>query len=593
MRSCIVVLFIAAGVNLARGAAAPSPFAVRGTLPWHNFLSGPTAWNEADYRAYLDAMQSAGLNYLALHCYTGGAERYATYVEPLIKIQYRNVVPEAGFDTSLTAHWGYRPLAVADFAFDTGQLFKLSPGARGFGADCAVLSQTREQRYACAQSLLRRVIRLAHARGIQVGLGFEFGIHPPEFSSIVPPDSWVRGAMLPDPTHPASIEILRATLDNLLEAYPELDWIWLWLHEHTMYVGKAQMGERFRQLMERSGPHFAGAGEAAAFTGVWSLAYIQLAHDYLGKRAPKLRLAISGWGGGAQLPDLLRGLDRALPKHIVFTCLNPDQGWSPQPAVLAEIAQHRQVWAIPWLEGDAQLWHLQPRASLLREQVRLAQQQGLRGVLAIHWRTAEARANFAAFARFAQDPAGAPTVEEFYRADCEARQGKEAASLLAPLLARLDAEQLAGAPSPEYFPYDPHWGRLKPEQRPRLQEVLRALDQATASTSDKTHRANLDWLRSKLQFTLLLDEVSRALEPAYQLKERWLRGEVEATGAAAAAESARQALQRAPVEALFRTYARQARSRGELGVLSSLNQKLWLQYKELQQFLAGLEAKGR
>jgi len=136
MRSCIAVLFIAASVNVAC-AAAPSPFAIRGTLPWHNFLSGPTAWNEADYRAYLDAMQAAGLNYLALHCYTGGTERYATYVEPLIKIQYRNVAPEAGFDTSLTARWGYRPLAVADFAFHTAKLFELPPGARGFGADCA------------------------------------------------------------------------------------------------------------------------------------------------------------------------------------------------------------------------------------------------------------------------------------------------------------------------------------------------------------------------------------------------------------------------------------------------------------------------
>ena len=35
-----------------------SPFRIRGTLPWHNFLSGPTAWNEEDYVRYLDRMQA-------------------------------------------------------------------------------------------------------------------------------------------------------------------------------------------------------------------------------------------------------------------------------------------------------------------------------------------------------------------------------------------------------------------------------------------------------------------------------------------------------------------------------------------------------
>ena len=47
-------------------------------------------------------------------CYTGGAERDAPYVEPIIRLKYRAVLPEAGFDTSLTVRWAYRPLAVKD-----------------------------------------------------------------------------------------------------------------------------------------------------------------------------------------------------------------------------------------------------------------------------------------------------------------------------------------------------------------------------------------------------------------------------------------------------------------------------------------------
>lgn len=44
------------GMLLSGRAAgfAAEPFEIRGVLPWHNFLCGPTAWNKADYEAYLD-----------------------------------------------------------------------------------------------------------------------------------------------------------------------------------------------------------------------------------------------------------------------------------------------------------------------------------------------------------------------------------------------------------------------------------------------------------------------------------------------------------------------------------------------------------
>lgn len=46
-----------------------------------------------------------------------------------------------------------------------------------------------------------------------------------------------------------------------------------------------------------------------------------------------------------------------------------------------------------------------------------------------------------------------------------------------------------------------------------------------------------------------------------------------------------QSLESAPLEEMFTTYASAVRSRGELGVLSSLNQRLWGEYLLLKQFL--------
>ena len=52
--------------------------------------------------------------------------------------------------------------------------------------------------------------------------------------------------------------------------------------------------------------------------------------------------------------------------------------------------------------------------------------------------------------------------------------------------------------------------------------------------------------------------------------------------------TAREALEHAPIRELFSVYASRVRSRGELGVLSSLNQKLYNEYTDLLRFIATL-----
>ena len=44
-------------------------------------------------------------------------------------------------------------------------------------------------------------------------------------------------------------------------------------------------------------------------------------------------------------------------------------------------------------------------------------------------------------------------------------------------------------------------------------------------------------------------------------------------------------LESAPVEEMIMTYASRVRSRGEMGILTSINQRLWTEYQELKSFL--------
>ena len=154
----------------------------------------------------------------------------------------------------------------------------------------------------------------------------------------------------------------------------------------------------------------------------------------------------------------------------------------------------------------------------------------------------------------------------------------------------MDREQWFNEPtSPEYFPYTPQWGRISPALETRLHDLAAKIQSHLERTANEMYKANLHWLKSNIKFTLLLDKVSRKIEAAYQLKENWYRGYREKDVLDIELEQALNELNEVPIEELFDTYKNRKLDKGELGFLSSLNQKLWLQFKELNEFLEKLE----
>lgn len=570
---------------------AQDRFNIRGVLPWHNFLSGPTSWNQEDYRTYLDECQRNGINFVGFHTYTGGGERYATYVEPMIKIEYKNIIPQAYLDHSLSARWGYLPLEVKDFAFDTSKAFTLPKGATAFGSDASITSRTTEEHYKNTQNLMRDVLVMAHERGIRMAMGFEFGVIPPEYFSLNVADDcfyWPgESNMVPNPKNQLAIDIHCAALDNLLQTYPDIDYIWMWLNEHSFMsvdTKKALKNRPFAKAFDEGKGFFKEAtDETAQFVGVWALEYMKLTYSYLQSKGSKAKLILGGWGGGHQLPSLLKGLDRALPQEIVFSCLNPDLGKSPQPEFLAEIAKNRTVWAVPWLEGDHQLWHFQPRVQMMREHVKLAEKQQLDGVVAIHWRTEEPRFNFKTFAHFASNKKSDLTVEQLYITYLTEEFGKEAARSLAPLLTKMDVEQIQwNVSSPEFYAFTPEWGVMDKNNIQLRQELITCIDKLLLKVKGG-QRTNLERFQAMFNFELLLHETNSAMKPAFQLRKKAAQG--EAIYQQSDYESVYRALLNAPIQKMFETYAKRINSRGELGVLSSLNQRVWREYKELKAYL--------
>lgn len=571
-----------------------SSFEIRGVLPWHNFLSGPTAWNAEDYKDYLDWCHELGVNLVIFHNYTGGGERYVNYVEPMIRIQYKNILPHAEFDHSGTSRWGYLPMKVEDFAYGTSELFELPDGAEYFGSDASVLPETNEERYEYAQTLMTQVLELAHEREMQMAMGFEFGVAPPEYASVRTGDTYWSGSgsLVYNPFDPDAIGILYATIDDLLETYDGLDQIWLWLNEHTMFgvdLDTALRNETMAEYYEEHSHYYEGEKitESMQFLGVWAQAYIFKAWEYIREQSPETKVVISGWGSREQLTPLLGGLHRALPEEITFSVLNPGQGEYSHPEVFREISRDREVYAIPWLEGDRSLWHLQPRVEKMRDHAKSAYEDELDGVIGIHWRTEEIRDNFDALFHYAMNPEDPLTTEEFYNIRYREIYGNAAAVRLAPVMARIERREVfRGISSPEYFAYRPSYGRLSEEQQQAKTNLIEIIDRCLEETSGEDQIANLKWLRANLEVALLLNEIGRRLEPAWNLRNDILTGQVTDTGEDRRRfTDARDEFEKAPVRELFETFATRVRSRGELGGLSSLNQRVWREVQLLDEFL--------
>ena len=559
-------------------------FAARGALPWFNFLSGPTAWDQEDWAVYVDNLARSRANMLGFHVYTGGLERYYPYVEPFVQVEADGVLPEAELDTTETARWGYRPLSTQRFAAGSSLLFSDAV----FGSEAAVPRGDLRSRYDRAQTLLAWVMKRAKSWGIKSFIGFEAGIVPPEVHSLVPGDARLPGGEL-DPFHPAAERIFHRTLAHIVATYPDLDALWLFQHEHVLFSRIAPTSHAaLEAYCRRHGDAFPELSEETRWKGPWLLAWLESAWRWKERHAPHLKIAVSGWGGGSQFPKLIPGLDRTLPKDVVLTTLIPGQGEGTLPPELERVTGRERI-AVPWWEGDAQLWHPQPRVQSLLEQQDDFAAHGVNGSIGLHWRTQDVEANAWAFFESCWERKDQPSLSaaQCYT-DYAARglglgQGTSrsielpasgasesgAAAEVGSMLLRAEKERwFRGAHSPVYFGYTSKWGRLEREQRSVIEGAVADLV-ALGKRASSPRSPAFDHLVHSLRFALHFDAWSKAIEDA------------EHALSSGDAQSAFQILSVAPARQALQSFAARVMTQGDRGALASVNQRVWQTHSNL------------
>jgi hypothetical protein len=331
-------------------------------------------------------------NTLGVHVYSTTNQ----WAEPFLSFDYAGAHYITYTDTTATPRWSYLPEPTSRYGMGAADFF----AGEVFGAEATTQARNTFEAQELAQKLWGEAFQYAKQLGIRTGVGFEPYQIPDEIYSATPPEARSVAAepKIPgpriDPESVAAKDILEARLANLLEAYPMVDYVWLWEDERMNWAsqkGKVPL----------------------------SITPFKQAYAFLKRHTPEKRLVISGWGGVVRH---FAEFHKALPEDIVFSSLSDDLGWDPVSEEYAKL-EGRERWPIPWLEDDPAMWLPQFHVARFVRDMDLAEQYGCQGLLGIHWRhrIMDADAGFQSayswdkeltpaqfFARFASAQARAP-----------------------------------------------------------------------------------------------------------------------------------------------------------------------------------------
>lgn len=534
-------------------------FATRGLLPWPDFLNCITVYNEEDFRAYFEAMLRMRFNTFGMHVYTGANQ----WAESYLSFEYAGAGHLSFLDSSASHRWGYLPERTSKFGMGGAQYFD----GEVFGSDATRLARDPWEHAERTRSLLRAGFEHAARLGIKTGIGFEPYQIPDEILRALPPEARTDQKSGPrfDIESRTARDMLEARLAQLLEAYPQVDYVWLWEDEDMNWESRK--------------------------TGIpLSVTPFRQAYDFLKRNAPGKRLVLAGWGGVARH---FEHLHTSLPGDVVFSCLNDSLGWDPVHESLGKL-EGRERWPIPWLEDDPSMWLPQLRTSRFELDMNRALQFGCQGLLGIHWRHRIVDPTAGFQARFSWDASLKPSA--YYAAYARTQAGGERAAKLGNILAEADrdgqflstnlGEKSDGHAVQHEFSGDYsegflYWNPYHPSDRimASQKQVAAALRSIADQAAGANERERLEYLTRHVELLTpyaeafnLAHRMDRILKDCAEMKKA---GHIEEAGDTVRNECVPLWLKLAPlVRRAMLDYQSIVATRNDLGQLASMHNKL-------------------
>jgi hypothetical protein len=459
-------------------------FKTRGLLPWPDFLNCITVYNREEHRAYLEAMLRMRFNTLGIHVYSGTNQ----WTESFLSFEYAGVGHLAYTDTTATNRWGYIPEKTSRYGMGAPDFF----AGEVFGSDATTKATSCWEDEKLAQQLWGEAFRYAKELGIRTGIGFEPYQIPDEIYRAAPPEAHyvsknpkVPGPRI-DPESVTARDILEARLGRLLEAYPTVDYVWLWEDEAMSWASQKEK------------VHL-------------SVTPFQQAYDFLKRHAPQKRLVVAGWGG---VVGHFAYFHQRLPEDVIFSSLNDNLGWDPVNEECGKLGD-RERWPVPWLEDDPAMWLPQFHVHRGVRDIDLAEKYGCQGVLGIHWRNHIMNADAGFQARYSWERSLKP--EEFFQAFAAVQAEAPRAQELGQILNKTDRDRLIlntftgkivnGHHQVQGFAGDygeafEFWEGYEPAEEVRVSQaqVAKQLRALTDQASSPAERERLDYITRYIEF---------------------------------------------------------------------------------------------
>jgi hypothetical protein len=536
-------------------------FGARGLVPWPDFLNCVTVYNREDWRAYLEATVRMRFNTLGVHVYSTANQ----WAESFLSFEYAGAGHIAYTDTTATNRWGYLPERTSRYGMGGADFF----ADEVFGAEATTQAHNTWEAGEYAQRLWGEAYQYAKQLGIRTGVGFEpyhipdeiFRAAPPE--AHMPVDDKTPGPRI-DPESVTAKDILEARLASLLEAYPMVDYVWLWEDEGMSWDSQ-----------KRKVP--------------LSVTPFKQAYNFLKRHAPEKRLVISGWGGVVRHFEQFH---KALPEDIVFSSLSDNLGWDPVSEEYGKL-EGRERWPIPWLEDDPGMWQPQFHVARFVRDMDLAEQYGCQGLLGIHWRHRIMDVDAGFQSGYSWDKGLTPT--QLFQRFASAQARPPRASALAKILEDTDRDRLilcswtgqmenGHSQIKEYSgDYDEgfqFWDKHEPSEsvKKTQAEVARQLRALTDAASSPAEHERLNYLTRFVEFLTpysdswsLAQRLHLKLQQASELKKQ---NQADEARKLILADGIPLWLQLAPmVRKVFLDYQEIVSTRNDLGQLASMHNK--------------------
>lgn len=330
---------------------------------WHNFLSGCSTWNLADWQRWTAQSQKMGFNAIMVHAYGNN---------PMASFEFDGKRKPAGYLSTTVKGRDWATMHVNDVRrLFGGEVFDQP----AFGADAGLVQD--EQRVSAAQSLMREVF--ADAAQHDMGVYFAADVdtpsaNPQELVMLLPQSARFevnRSAStsarrsservwLPNPETPEGYAFYRAEVEGLVKTYPQITRLVVWFRrEDCTWWSELKLADLPPAWQTEFAAEIRRTPEAEQFwhaPGLFAIGKIIRAFDRALKEcgANQVSLASGTWNF-----DFLPAADRFFPAGVPLIGLElnliegkSQLGTADLRASLRQIGGHRPVIPVLYVQHD-------------------------------------------------------------------------------------------------------------------------------------------------------------------------------------------------------------------------------------------------